>query len=196
MLPIALASVVALAVCVERAWMLRSARVAPAQLASELLQAAGADRWEHLRPRYEHIPLGRILLAGGAVAAFGRERMREAMEEAAAGVVHELERHLTVLGVIASATPLLGLLGTVIGMIRVFAVLVEEGQANPALLAGGISEALVTTAAGIAVAIPALVFHRVLQRKVDALAVTMEREAGQLADAMQPDAQPAERVPE
>ena len=194
MLPIALASVVALAVCVERAWALRSAAVAPAHLGSELLQAAGADGWERVRPRYERIPLGRVLLAGGAVAAFGRERMKEAMEEAAAGVVHELERHLTALGVIASATPLLGLLGTVIGMIRVFAVLVEEGQANPALLAGGISEALVTTAAGIAVAIPALVFHRVLQRKVDALVVTMEREAGQLADAMQPDVRPAERV--
>ena len=187
MLPIALASVAGCAICIERAWALRVARVAPAELVGTILREAGHPP----RPPagYAYFPLGRILVAGVAAAKLGRARMIEAMEGAAASVTHDLERHLTALGAIASATPLLGLLGTVIGMIRVFAALVRDG-ANPAALAGGIGEALVTTAAGICVAIPALVIHRALLRRVDNLVVRMERDAAYLANALCPEESP------
>ena len=187
MLPIALASVAGCAICIERAWALRVARVAPADLLDTMLRDAAQP--PPSSTGYAHIPLGRILIAGVAATALGRARMIEAMEGAAASVTHDLERHLTALGAIASATPLLGLLGTVIGMIRVFAALVQEG-ANPAALAGGIGEALVTTAAGICVAIPALVIHRALLRRVDSLVVRMERDAANLADALCPEESP------
>ena len=113
--------------------------------------------------------------------------MREAMEDAAGAVVHDLERYLTTLGTIASISPLLGLLGTVIGMIRVFAALMRDQAADVTVLAGGISEALVTTAAGLTVAIPALMFHRYLLRKVDDLTVEMEHQATRFADLLHPE---------
>ena len=102
-------------------------------------------------------------------------------------MVHDLERYLTTLGTIASISPLLGLLGTVVGMIRVFRALLAEGPGNPAALAGGISEALVTTAAGLVVAIPALIFHRYLLRKVDELVIVMEGHASALLDRVHPE---------
>lgn len=199
MLPIGLASVAALGICLERAWTLRRHRVAPPDLVARLcaeINAAGFCS-ERLPGMCERSPLGRILVAslaaggtgggtGGAGGEAARERAKAAMTQAAPPVVHDLERYLTALGAIASATPLLGLLGTVLGMIRVFSVIVEQGAGNPAVLAGGISEALVSTAAGIGVAVPALVCHRVLVRKVDELVVTMEGEAVKLADAVFP----------
>ena len=100
-------------------------------------------------------------------------------------MAHELERHLNALGTIAAIAPLLGLLGTVIGMIKVFAVITAQGVGEPRILAGGISEALVTTAAGLTVAIPSLLFHRVLRRRVDELVVTMEQEALKLVGSLQ-----------
>ena len=185
MLPIALASVLALAICIERAWALRLARITPPGLTARMVEwATTPQTGDDAAREFAGSPLGRVLLAGAEARRLGRERAKEAMEAAAASAVHDLERFLTTLGVIASATPLLGLLGTVLGMIRVFATLVEEGAASPALLAVGISEALVTTAAGISVAIPALVFHRALLRRVDALVVTMEGEASKLIDGL------------
>ncbi len=192
MLPITLCSVAAVGICIERAWSLRAGRVAPAGLLALLETAVGnsdADL-ERLQERCGTSSLGRIFRAGLASAQRGRERMREAMEAAAAGVVHDLERYLTTLGAIASVSPLLGLLGTVVGMIRVFAVLVEAGAGDVSGLAGGISEALVTTAAGLGVAIPALIAHRGLLRKVDDLVVTMEGRAGKLLDLIHPDPRP------
>ena len=188
MLPIALASVVALGICLERAWALRRGRVAPPDLVARLraeIAAAGLDSGR-LRGVCGSSPLGRILLAPLGAGGMDRQRAKAEMAQAAPAVVHDLERHLTALGAIASATPLLGLLGTVLGMIRVFSVLVEQGVGNPAVLAGGISEALVSTAAGIGVAVPALVCHRALVRKVDELVVVLEGEAAKLADAVFP----------
>jgi len=117
----------------------------------------------------------------------GRDAMKESVQEAASHVIHELERFMNTLGTIAAISPLLGLLGTVVGMIKVFSVLMESGAGNTALLAGGISEALLTTAAGLGVAIPALIFHRFFSRRIDELVVTMEQQSTKLIDALHGD---------
>ena len=189
MWPIALASVLALGICIERAWTLRASRIAPADLVDRVAAARARDP-ASAPALCEGGGLGPILAAGLAAAEQGRERMQEAMTEAAAGVVHDLERYLTTLGTIAAASPLLGLLGTVMGMIRVFRTLMADGAADPAALAGGISEALLTTAAGLVAAIPALVFHRFLLRKVDELVVALEGQAGRLLNLVAPGASP------
>jgi biopolymer transport protein ExbB len=163
MVPILLCSIVAAAICVERLWTLQRSRIVPKNLLSQI--------WS----------------AGVANAKRGREVMKEAMEEAASQVSHDLERYLTSLGIIASVSPLLGLLGTVVGMIKVFTALMLEGAGNANVLAGGISQALITTAAGLSVAIPALIFHRFFLRRIDELIVTMEQEAGKLVEILQGD---------
>jgi biopolymer transport protein ExbB len=132
-------------------------------------------------------PLGQILAAGITSHRRGRDVMKESIEEVANQVVHELERYLNTLGTVAAITPLLGLLGTVIGMIKVFTAIQLEGTGNAAVLAGGISEALITTAAGLTVAIPSLFFHRYFQRKVDELVIYMEQEALKLVEVLNAD---------
>ena len=187
MVPIGLCSVVALGICLERLWSLRVRRAAPTDLLLEVqreLQGGNADS-NRVAELCAPCHLGAIFMAGLASAEHGREAMKEAMEGAAATAVHDMERYLTALGTIAAISPLLGLLGTVLGMIKVFRVLVEDGIGNPAVFASGISEALVTTAAGLAVAIPALMFHRYLLRKVDDLLVVMERQAARLVELVQ-----------
>lgn len=188
MVPLAVASVVALAICIERALSLRRARIVPSHLLADIASAVQGDDMAQARSLCAASALGRILLAGFASAPRGRDAMREAMEDAAGAVVHDLERYLTALGTIASISPLLGLLGTVIGMIRVFSALMRDQAAEVTVLAGGISEALVTTAAGLTVAIPALMFHRYLLRKVDDLTVEMEHQATRFADLLHPEA--------
>ena len=142
------------------------------------------DKLKELRA---NSPLGQILAAGLANSKHGREIMKECIEEAAARVIHELERYLNALGTIAGVAPLLGLLGTVLGMIDIFSAFIGTNMANAAQLAGGISKALITTAAGLFVAIPALFFHRFLQRRVDELVVGMEQEAIKLVEVVQGD---------
>ena len=189
MVPIGLCSVVALGICLERLWSLRVRRAAPPELLVDVqreLQGGNADS-NRVAELCAPCHLGAIFMAGLASAQYGREAMKEAMEGAAATAVHDMERYLTALGTIAAISPLLGLLGTVLGMIKVFRVLVENGIGNPAVFASGISEALVTTAAGLAVAIPALMFHRYLLRKVDDLLVVMERQAARLVELVQLD---------
>ena len=112
------------------------------------------------------------------------EVMKDSIEEAANQVIHELERYLAPLGTIAAVAPLLGLLGTVIGMIKVFSAIMLHGSGNASVLAGGISEALITTAAGLTVAIPALILHRYFERRIDSLVVVMEDQAIKLVDAL------------
>ena len=183
MIPIGLCSVAALGISLERLWSLRVRRAAPSNLLAEVDRALGGDADPHrLAELCAGCHLGTIFMAGLASARRGREAMKEAMEDAAATVVHDMERYLTALGTIAAISPLLGLLGTVLGMIEVFRALVEDGIGNPGIFASGISEALVTTAAGLAVAIPALILHRYLLRKVDDLVVVMERRSAQLVD--------------
>lgn len=179
MVPILACSVAAAAICIERAWVLQASRVAPDDLLEAARETDSAGRFGNVT---EDSPLGRILRAGLDGTQGDRDLMKEAMEGAAGPVVHEMERHLTLLGTIAAISPLLGLLGTVIGMIQVFTTLVAEGVANPGVLAEGISKALVTTAAGLGVAIPALFFHRYFLRRVDELAVSMEHAASRLVE--------------
>lgn len=186
MVPIIACSVVALAIIVERAWSLRERRVVPEDLVARIWRRArdGDITEEQIRELREGSPLGRIL----AVALLNRDRerhvMKEAIEEAGHAVSHELDRFLTALGTIAAITPLLGLLGTVIGMISVFTTITNLGVGNPAELAGGISQALITTATGLSVAIPSLIFYRHFRGKVEALTVQMEQEAVKLVEIL------------
>lgn len=186
MYPLLLCSVLALAIILERFWTLRVSRLAPKELVNELW---GWIKRRELTPKKirelkESAPIGRILAAGIVNAKHGREIMKESIQEEASHVVHEMERFLTGLGTVAVITPLLGLLGTVIGMIKVFSQLQLEGAGNAAALAGGISEALITTAAGLTVAIPALIFHRYFLRRVDEIVVDMEQDALRLVEVM------------
>ena len=164
-------------------------KVVPPNLLRQVWQWLRTDEMtrERLSDVRQSSPLGQILAAGLANSHHGREVMKDSIEEAANQVVHRLERYLSVLGTIAAIAPLLGLLGTVIGMIKVFTAIVTQGTGNPAVLAGGISEALITTAAGLTVAIPALIFHRYFERRIDSLVVVMEDQAIKLVDALHGD---------
>lgn len=179
-------SVLAIAICIERFFILNPKRVAPPHLLATVWKQIKGEELdaEGLRTLRESSPLGRILAAGLSNAHHGREVMKESIEEAAGHVVHELERYLNTLGTIASIAPLLGLLGTVVGMIRVFAQIMVQGTGNASALAGGISEALITTAAGLSVAIPALVMHRYYTGRIDAIVVRLEQQTIKLVDAV------------
>ncbi|GAA0840278.1 MotA/TolQ/ExbB proton channel family protein [Marinobacter pelagius] len=189
MVPIVACSILALAIVLERFWTLRASRVAPPQTINELW------RWikkkdlngRKLKALQGSSPLGRILAGGLLNAKHGREIMKESIEHEASQVIHELERFLNPLGTVATIAPLLGLLGTVIGMIKVFAEIQLAGVGNAGNLAGGISEALITTAAGLSVAIPALICHRYFIRRVDELVVNMEQEAIKLVEVVHGD---------
>ena len=186
MVPIVACSILALAIILERFWTLRASRVAPPQTINELW------RWikkkelngRKLKALQGSSPLGRILAGGLLNAKHGREIMKESIEEVGRLVAHGLERFLNTLGTISSITPLLGLLGTVIGMIKVFTVITSQGIGDPSILSEGISEALLTTAAGLSVAIPSLMFYRYFRGKVDDLVVTMEQEALKMVEVM------------
>lgn len=189
MVPLLLCSVLALAIIIERFWTLRVSRLAPKSLVSDLWDWIKKKELngKKLRELKDAAPIGRILVAGIVNAKHGREIMKESIQEEASHVVHEMERFLTSLGSIAVIAPLLGLLGTVIGMIKVFSQLQLEGAGNAAALAGGISEALLTTAAGLTVAIPALIFHRYFVRRVDEIVIDMEQDALRLVEMMHGD---------
>ncbi|MEX1082566.1 MAG: MotA/TolQ/ExbB proton channel family protein [Halofilum sp. (in: g-proteobacteria)] len=186
MAPIIACSVVALAIIVERAWSLREKQVVPDYLVAEVWRQAreGKVTEEQVRSLREHSPLGRILAVGLLNRQRERAVIKEAIEENGRAVAHELDRFLTALGTIAAITPLLGLLGTVIGMISVFTTITQLGVGNPGELAGGISQALITTAAGLSVAIPSLIFHRHFRGKVEYLTVQMEQEAVKLVEIL------------
>lgn len=179
-------SVIALAICIERHFALNKQRVAPPHLLASVWQQLRADGLDaqRLKSLRQGSPLGAILAAGLANRHQGREIMRESIREAAAHVIHRLERYLNALGTVAAISPLLGLLGTVMGMISVFTEMTTHGTGNAPALAGGISEALVTTAAGLAVAIPSLVMHRHYSARIESIVVDLEREAIKLVDAL------------
>jgi len=186
MWPIILCSVIALAISGERFWSLQTKRIAPKHLVAQVWhwhKQNGLDD-AHINALRASSPLGRILAAGLANREHPREIMKEVIEDTGRQVVHELERYLNTLGTIASITPLLGLLGTVIGMIKVFTAITAQGVGNPGVLAGGISEALITTAAGLSVAIPSLMFYRYFRGRVDELVLRMEEEALKLIEVM------------
>ena len=185
--PILLASVVAVAIVLERFWSLQRSRVAPPGLLQDVQAALrkGPPSGALLRNLREGSPLGRVLAAGLANRMHERVVIKESIEEAGRLVVFQLERYLNTLGTIAAVSPLLGLLGTVVGMINMFGALKVAGAGDPAELAGGIGQALITTAAGLVVAIPSLYCYRYLRGHVEGLVITMEQEALKLVEVLQ-----------
>ncbi len=187
MLPIVLCSIAVIAISAERFWTLNPNKIAPRHQLGDvwaLLQNNALDG-EKLKALRQSSPLGSILAAGLSNSRQGREVMNESIQAAANQVLHELERFISVLGAIASLAPQLGLLGTVLGMIKMFTEIMLAGSSgNTALLAGGIAEALICTAGGLVVAIPALASHRFFLRRVDGLASLMEQDAVKLVDAL------------
>jgi len=189
MLPIILCSIVAMAIICERLWSLKKNKVLPPDLVPQVWGLAREDKLDAITIRRlkTSSPLGAILAAGLSNSRYGREIMKQSIEDVGRQAAHELERFLNTLGTIASIAPLLGLLGTVVGMIKVFAAIMSHGVGDPGILAGGISEALITTAAGLTVAIPSLMFHRYFEGLVDEYVLNMEEEALKLIDVMHGD---------
>jgi biopolymer transport protein ExbB len=187
MVPIILASIVAAAIFLERLWTLQRRRVLPAELTEKVWKWVEQRQIQdkHILALQQNSPLGKILAAGLANRHRDRSIIKEAIEDTGRHVVHELERFIGTLGTIASISPLLGLLGTVVGMIRTFNAIQTEGVGDPAALGGGIAEALITTAAGLTVAIPALLGYKYLRGRVDTLVVDMEKESIKLVQAME-----------
>jgi len=186
MVPIILCSILAVAITLERLWTLREQRVVPTELTDKVWQWVEnrtlSDK--QILALQQHSPLGSVLAAGLASRHRDRSVMVQAIEDAGRHVAHDLERYLNTLGTIAAASPLLGLLGTVTGMIRTFKAITVAGIGNPTAMAGGIAEALITTAAGLLVAIPALFAYRYLRGRVDALVIQMEKESIKLVQAI------------
>ena len=186
MWPILACSVISMAIIAERFWSLRESKIVPVNLVANVWQWHKSDQLDAKRIQALRVnsPLGMILAAGLLNRKHSREIMKESIEEVGRLVAHSLERFLNTLGTISSITPLLGLLGTVIGMIKVFTVITSQGIGDPSVLSAGISEALLTTAAGLSVAIPSLMFYRYFRGKVDDLVVTMEQEALKMVEVM------------
>ncbi len=180
--PLIIASVISLGIIFDRAWSLRDTRVLPAGLLQRTLTElkAGTPVTD------DASPLGRILAAGIGSLSVSRELMKESLEEAGRAVAHDLSRYLTTLGTIASVSPLLGLLGTVIGMVEIFGSQTPTGG-NPAVLAHGISVALYNTAFGLIVAIPSMIAYRHFRGKVEGQLIEMEQQAVKLVEVVHGD---------
>lgn len=181
---ILLCSLVALTIIFERLLTLRTKQVAPENLRQQIIDLASSKKItaEKIEVVRSHSPLGAVFAAGLSNIKYGPEAMREALEEQGKQTVHKLGRYLNTLGTIASITPLIGLLGTVIGMIKVFTAITVSGVGDPTVLSGGISEALITTAAGLSVGIPCLMFYRHFRGRISELAVLLEENALALLD--------------
>lgn len=193
MVPIILCSIIAIAIVIERYWALRPAKVMPREQLPRVWkwiknQELDAAKLKDLRASSL---FGYVLSSGLTASRHGREAMKDAIQEAGNHVAHEMEKFLSTLGTIAAISPLLGLLGTVLGMIDVFTAIMVQGSGNTGVLAGGISQALITTATGLSVAIPAVIFHRALMRRVDDLLVAMEQDSAKLVDALHAEASAA-----
>lgn len=186
MLPILVCSLVALAIVLERCWTLRRAAVLPPGLGEEVRQWARSGQLDpqHLQALSDGSPLGELLAAALAVRGQSREIIKERIEDTGRHVVYRMERYLNTLGTIALIGPLLGLFGTVIGLIRMFMQVMAGGIGDPAKMAGGIGEALICTASGLTVAIPAYVLHRWLRSRVAGYCVQMEKQATALLDEL------------
>lgn len=186
MYPLLLCSLAAMAIVAERFWTLQPKRIAPQYLLHIVAQWQQNNQLNQENKTWlsHHSPLGHILAIGLDNVDYGRQGMKESMEEAGGKVVHELSCFLTTLGTIATISPLLGLLGTVIGMIDVFAVITTQGVGNASALAGGISTALITTATGLSIAIPSLLFYRYLRSRVNELVVMIEHESVKMLDML------------
>ena len=187
MWPIILCSIAAAAIVLERLWTLQDRRVLPRELTQKVWQLIEQNQINDkvIQALEQNSPLGRVLAAGLANRHRSREVMMERLEDTGRHVIHELERFLGALGTIAAVSPLLGLLGTVIGIIHAFNAIQAGGMGDPRALSAGIGESLVATAAGLIVAIPALLAHRALRAKVDNIVIEIEKDATRLADALE-----------
>ena len=189
MLPLFACSVIAIGIIAERFWSLQTKRITPPELITQIWQWLRSDQVDdnRIQALRNNSPLGAILAAGLVNRDCSRDITREGIEDIGRHVTVALERNLNTLGTIAAISPLLGLLGTVIGMIKVFAVITTEGVGNPETLAGGISEALITTATGLVVAIPSLIFYRYFRGHINRLVVDMEEQAMKLIEILHGD---------
>ena len=186
MIPLGFLSVISLAIIAERFWILRKERVSPRHLVAQVWTwfKKGQINKKNLSVLRQNSPLGEILATGLLNHKHGREVMKESMRDSGRQVTIQLERFLNFLGTIAAISPLIGLLGTVIGMINVFTVITTQGVGDANALAGGISKALITTATGLVVAIPAFMFYRFFERRVDELTASMVEEALKLVEVL------------
>lgn len=182
------ASMIALALIIERILYLRRSRILPLNLLNEVIKVYHNGKIDNtiIMTLENNSPLGRVLAAGLRNVNAPREVMKESIEEAGRGTAHDLERYLTTLGTIATLAPLMGLFGTVVGMIEIFGAQNASG-ANPAQLAHGISVALYNTGFGLAIAMPALVFYRHFRALVDSFIVDMEQQAVKFVDTVHGD---------
>jgi biopolymer transport protein ExbB len=187
MVPIILCSILTLTIIVERFWALRRSNVVPKGIGEEVKDWAARHELDrrHIEQLRSESALGRVLAAALINRNRSRDLIKEAVEDTGRHVVHELERFLNTLGTIAGISPLLGLLGTVIGMIKVFSAILAHGVGNANELAGGISEALITTAAGLTVAIPSFFFYRYFKGQVEEYVISMEEQAVNLIEAIE-----------
>jgi len=187
MWPIILCSMIALAIILERAWTLQEKRVLPRDMMQKVWQLVEARQINDqvIAALEQSSPLGQVLAAGLASRHRSREIMMERLEDSGRHVVHELERFLNTLGTIAGISPLLGLLGTVTGIIKAFNAIQAGGMGDPRALSGGIAEALIATVAGLCVAIPSLIAYRYLRGRVERIVVGMEKQAMRMADAVE-----------
>ena len=178
-----IASVIGMALIIERLLYLRSKRVLPPNLLQEVIRVHQNGKVDSnvINTLEQNSPLGRVLAAGLRNVDSPREAMKESIEEAERGAAHELERFLTTLGTIATLAPLMGLFGTVVGMIEIFGAQNSVGS-NPAELAHGISVALYNTGFGLAIAMPTLVFYRHFRAQVDSFVIEMEQQAVKFVD--------------
>ena len=186
MAPIILCAIIAMGIILERYWTLKPSKVIPEDLTSKVWGWVEKDALDQqqIQTLHQGSSLGQILAAGLINRDRDRVIMKDSIEDTGRHVVHEMERYLDTLGTIAAVSPLLGLLGTVIGMVKVFTAITTHGVGNPTVLAGGIAEALITTAAGLTVAIPALIGYRYFRNRIDTLVVDMEKEAIKLVEAL------------
>ena len=186
MAPIILCAIIAMGIILERFWTLQQKRVIPEDLTSKVWGWVKKDQLDQkkIQSLHQGSALGQVLAAGLINRDQERSVMKDSIEDTGRHVVHELERYLETLGTVAAVSPLLGLLGTVTGMIETFQSITLFGTGDPKLMSGGISQALITTAAGLTVAIPALIMHRYFTGRIDGIVVELEQETIKLVDAL------------
>jgi len=197
MVPILLLGVVSMAIVIERFWSLRRKEVLPPGLGAEVREWARGRQLDpsHIEVLRRNSPLGEILAAALDVRYRPRELIKERVEDVGRHVMHQMERFMNTLGSIASVSPLLGLLGTVFGMIQMFLKILTTGVGDVNQLAGGIGQALISTAGGLCVAIPAVMFHRYFRGRIAEFVVDMEKEAIALLDTIDEGIVPAAKPP-
>lgn len=186
MVPLVICSILAVAIIIERSWKLRYNKVVPAGLNETIIFDLKNKTLsqEKLNEIQNSSPLGKLLMVAITNIKKDRSVILQELENTGRNIIHNLESNLNLLATIAAVSPLLGLLGTVIGMIQVFSVITESGIGNPNTMAGGIATALITTAAGLVIAIPSLVCYRTFQRRLDEIAFRMQQESIKLVDSI------------